>query len=195
MKKTFLAISVEDVALSPSQQHQLKLSLDETHLTTQPRVPPGAAGHTAKRLPPALPLEVIFWGAGAIREEIAPPCAATTLCWEQDSLHTPLYCAPNVLTPSRNPDLLLLYLHKQNSVNPLPISVLHIPQASPLLAYFRQGEMVSKSQMLNWELLRCCEKYKCEWPCQPGCTAQTVSGHIAQSSNVTDYCVSTDNVL
>lgn len=106
------------------------------------------------------------------------------------SIPTPLYSVPNVLTPSRNPDLLLLlYLHKQISVNSLPISVLPIPQASPLLAYFR--EMVSKSQMLNLELLRCCEKYKCEWPYQPSCAAQTVSGHIAECSNVTDYCVFT----
>lgn len=154
-----------------------------------------------KCLPLALPLEVIFfWDAGFTREEIAPRCVATTLCWEQpklhkeqDSPHTPLYSALNVLTPSRNPDLLLLYLHKQICINPLPISVLHIPQASPFLAYFR--EMVSKSQMLNLELLRCCEKYKCEWPCQLNCTDHTVSGHIADCSNVTDYCVFTEKVL
>lgn len=148
---------------------------------------------------------MIFWGASATREETATLCVATTLCWEQpklhkerDSLHNPLYCPhlrSNVLTPSRNPDLPLLSLHKQISVNSLPVSLLYIPKASPLQPYFRQQEMVSKSQVLNLELLRCYEKYKHERPCQANCTVQTVSGHTALCSNITDHCFFTENVL
>lgn len=148
---------------------------------------------------------MIFWGASATREETATLCVATTLlgtAWAPQGAGQPpyptLFCShlrSNVLTPNRNPALPLLYLHKQISVNPLSISALHFPKASPLLAYFRHRKMVSKSQMLHLELLRCCEKYKCEWPCQPNCTVQTVSGHTSQCSNVTDYCVFTENVL